>query len=88
MNLCTTDNNCGVPFADYSEKSLNGTDRDYQNLSKIANTPIAELTKNNPSLLIFPQVLGAHDDGIEEQEIFNLHGDSEKLENVILKIGS
>lgn len=83
MNLNATDNNCGASFT-----SLGGTDRDYQNLSKIANTPIAELAKNNPSLLIFPQVLGAHDDGIEEQEIFNLHGDSEKLENVLLKTGN
>lgn len=89
MNLCTTDNNCGKPpLKSLAVAGEQVTKDDYANLSKIANTPVAELTKNNPSLLIFPQVLGAHDDGIEEQEIFNLHGDSEKLENVILKTGN
>ncbi len=88
MNLCTTDNNCGVQFVGSSEKTLHGTKSDYDNLSKIANTPILELVKNNPSLLVFPQILGAHDDGIEEQEIFNLHGNPEKLENVKLKTGN
>ena len=88
MNLHTTDNNCGKPFLNLADTGQQVTKADYQNLSKIANTPIAELTKNNPSLLIFPQVLGAHNDGIEEQEIFNLHGDSEKLENVTLKTGN
>ena len=88
MSLCTTDNNCGVQFAGNSEKSLHGTKSDYGNLSKIANTPILELVKNNPSLLVFPQILGAHDDGIEEQGIFNLHGNPEKLEDVKLKTGN
>ena len=88
MNLCTTDNNCGAPFSGTGEKSLHGTKSDYDNLSKIANTTVAELVKENPSLLVFPQILGAHDDGIEEQEIFNLHGNPEKLENVKLETGN
>ena len=79
MNLCTTDNNCGKSFA-----SLGGIKSDYQNLNKIANTTVEELIKNNPSLLIFPQVLGAHDDDIDKQVIFNIHGNPEQLENVIL----
>lgn len=79
MNLCTTDNNCGKSFA-----SLGGIKSDYQNLNKIANTTVEELIKNNPSLLIFPQVLGAHDDDIDKQVIFNLHGNPEQFENVIL----
>ncbi len=88
MNLHTTDNNCGAPFAGSSEKSLYGTKIDYQNLNKIANTTVEELTKNTPSLLIFPQVLGAHDDGIDEQIIFDLHGNPEQLEKVTLKTGN
>jgi len=88
MNLRTTDNNCGKSLVSLTDAGEQVTKTDYQNLSKIANTPIAELAKNNPALLVFPQVLGAHDDGIEEQEIFNLHGDSEKLENVLLKTGN
>lgn len=88
MNFRTTDNNCGVPFSGTSEKSLNGTKFDYQNLAKIANTPLSELVKSNPSLLVFPKVLGYHKDGIEDEEIFNLHGNSEKLEDVKLKTGN
>ena len=88
MNLCTTDNNCGAPFSGTDEKSLHGTKNDFDNLSKIANTTVEELVKNNPSLLVFPQILGAHDDGIEEQEVFNLHGNSEQLEKVTLKTGN
>lgn len=88
MNLCTTDNNCGVQFVGNSEKSLNGTKSDYDNLNKIANTPLSELVKNNPSLLVFPKVLGVFNDGIEEQEIFNLHGNPEKLEDVKLETGN
>ena len=83
MNLCTTDNNRGKSFA-----SLGGIKSDYQNLNKIANTTVEKLIKNNPSLLIFPQVLGAHDDDIDKQVIFNLHGNPEQLENVILTTGN
>ncbi len=82
-NLCTTDNNCDANFV-----SLGGTVSDYQNLSKIANTTVEELIKNNPFLLIFPKVAGAHDDGIGEEVIFNLHGNPEQLEKVTLKTGN
>ncbi len=85
MNLCTTDNNCGISFNKLGTDGKESTKSDYDNLSKIANTPILELVKNNPSLLVFPQILGAHDDGIEDEEIFNLHGNPEKLEDVKLK---
>lgn len=88
MSLCTTDNNCGVAFDKLGADGKKPTKSDYANLSKIANTPLSELVKNNPSLLVFPQILGAHDDGIEEQEIFNLHGNPEKLEDVKLKTGN
>ena len=88
MNLCTTDNNCGVAFNDLESNGKKPTKSDYANLSKIANTPLSELVKNNPSLLVFPQILGAHDDGIDEQEIFNLHGNPEQLEKTTLKTGN
>ncbi len=88
MNLYTTDNNCGVAFNKLETDGKEPTKSDYDNLSKIANTPILELVKNNPSLLVFPQILGAHDDGIEEQEIFILHGNPEQLEKTTLKTGN
>ena len=88
MNLCTTDNNCGVAFTSLVSETEHVRQSDYQNLNKIASTTVEELTKNNPSLLIFPQVLGAHDDGIDEQIIFNLHGNPEQLEKVTLTTGN
>ena len=88
MNLCTTDNNCGVVFTSLVSEKERVRQSDYQNLNKIANTTVEELIKNNPSLLIFPQALGSHDDGIEEQIIFNLHGNSDGLEKVTLKTGN
>ncbi len=88
MNLCTTDNNCGISFNKLETDGKESTKSDYDNLSKIANTPLSELVKNNPSLLIFPKVLGVYDDGIEDEEIFNLHGNPEKLEDVNLKTGN
>lgn len=88
MNLCTTDNNCGVTFNDLGENGAEPEKSDYDNLSKIANTSVDELIKDNPSLLIFPQVLGFHDDGIGEEPIFNLHGNPEQLGNVKLETGN
>ena len=88
MNLRTIDNNCGVAFNKLETNGSEPTQSDYQNLNKIANTTVEELTKNNPSLLIFPQVLGSHNDGIDEQEVFNLHGNPELLEKVTLKTGN
>ncbi len=88
MNLCTTDNNCGVAFTSLVSKKEPVRQSDYQNLNKIANATVEELTKNNPSLLIFPQALGSYDDGIDEQIIFNLHGNSDDLEKVTLKTGN
>ena len=66
MNLCTTDNNCGVAFTSLASENEHVRQSDYQNLNKIANTTVEELTKINPSLLIFPQALGARDDGIDD----------------------
>ncbi len=88
MNLYTTDNNCGVAFNGLGEDGSEPGKSDYDNLSKIANTSVEELTKNNPSLLVFPQVLGFHDDGIGDDPIFYLHGNPEQLGNVKLTTGN
>lgn len=81
--LRTTDNNRGVVFS-----ILSNNRDDYNNLSKIANTTIDNLIKQNERLLIFPKILGSFDDEINEQEIFNLNGDSSKLESVKLTTGN
>ncbi len=45
----------------------------YEDLQLVANKSLKELCKNQ-SLLVFPQCLGEHDDGIEEQFIVQLEG--------------
>ena len=79
-HLSTTDNNCGVVFT--GEKS------DYQNLIKIANTTIKDLTHDNSSLLVFPEVLDAFEDGIEDQHVFDLCGNPDELGKVKLTTGN
>ena len=79
-NLSTCDNNCGVTFT--------GSQADYQNLIKIANTSIKDLTDSNSSLLVFPEVQGAFEDGIEQQHVFDLSGNPDELEKVKLTTGN
>jgi len=79
-SLSTSDNNCGVVFSDL-EKA------DYQNLIKVANTSIKDLTHDNSSLLVFPEVLGSFEDGIEEQHVFDLCGNPDD-KNVKLTTGN
>lgn len=87
--LSTTDNNCGVAFPELkTDSGIKSEKSDYQNLIKIANTSIKDLTYNNDSLLVFPEVLGAFEDGIEEQHIFDLRGNPDELKSVKLTTGN
>ena len=79
MSLSICDNQLDVAFDSISG---NPTLSNYKDLLKIANTSVEALTKQNPSLLIFPEVLGTYKDGIEEESILNLYGDSEDLSKV------
>lgn len=81
--LVTTDNNCGKSFS-----SLGAEQSDYQNLIKIANTSLKDLTARNASLLVFPHDLGHFGDGIEEQHIFDICGNPEQLASVRLTTGN
>ncbi|MBP5286479.1 MAG: hypothetical protein J6Z08_01110 [Elusimicrobiales bacterium] len=64
-NLITIDN-CGQRF--YLDTDV------YDTLSVAANRPLSELIndKANKHLLIFPNALGQHEDGIADKPIFNL----------------
>lgn len=81
--IVTTDNNGGKSFS-----SLGAEASDYHNLIKIANTPVKSLTAQNASLLVFPQVLGKFEDGIEEAHIFDISGKPEQLEKFTLTTGN
>lgn len=65
---------------DYSQIPITQLrDKDRENLSKIANFTIRNLCENNNSnLLIFPQQLDIHHDGIADSYIFTM--DSQKLQ--------
>lgn len=84
-HLSTTDNNCSVVFVDIkTDSDVRPEKSDYQNLIKIANTSIKDLTHDNSSLVVFPQVLGAFADGIEKQHVFDLSGNLDELGKVKL----
>ena len=85
MSLSICDNQLDVAFDSISG---NPTLSNYKDLLKIANTSVEALTKQNPSLLIFPEVLGTYKDGIEEESILNLYGDSEDLSKVKISTGN
>lgn len=73
---------------DFLNVKGNPDKKDFNNLSLIANASVESLSKQNSSLLIFPQVLGFHDDGIEENEILKLHGNADDLSKVKISTGN
>lgn len=82
-NLITTDNNRGQGF--YLDTDV------YDTLSVAANRPLSELIndKANKHLLIFPNALGQHEDGIADKPIFNLwKNQSENAENATITTGN
>ena len=73
-HLTLTDNNFHNPpklidVAKETEAAIHA----YEDLQLVANKSLKELCKNQ-SLLVFPQCLGDHDDGIEEQFIVQFEG--------------
>lgn len=68
----------------------------YQDLQQVAGKSLKELWKGNPSLLVFPPVLGEHQDGIQELSICQLEGSPrynqekqiESVEEVKIKTGN
>lgn len=84
-NLSIQDNQLDFDFLNVKG---NPDKKDFNNLSLIANASVESLSKQNSSLLIFPQVLGFHDDGIEENEILKLHGNADDLSKVKISTGN
>ncbi len=73
-HLTLTDNNFHNPpkFLDVA-KETDSAIHAYEDLQLVANKSLKELCKNQ-SLLVFPQCLGEHDDGIEDQFVVQLEG--------------
>ena len=73
-HLTLTDNNFHNPpkLLEVAQSSASAI-HTYEDLQLVANKSLKELCKNQ-SLLVFPQCLGEHDDGIEDQFIVQLEG--------------
>lgn len=82
-HLATTDNNLGKTLCDL-KCSAESAAEVYKDLSAIANIPLKELCRKNPSLIVFPQILGNEQDGIEELCICELNGSVETPEKAKL----
>lgn len=74
-HLTLTDNNFANPVSltTLLEDNVQAQILVYEDLQLVGNKSLKELCKNQ-SLLVFPQCLGEHDDGIEEQFIFQFEG--------------
>ena len=81
--LAATDNNLGKTLCDLNCSAESAAEV-YKDLSAIANIPLKELCKKNPSLIVFPQILGNEQDGIEELCICELSGSVEMPEKAKL----
>ena len=75
-HLATTDNNLGVSLSALACANENAAEV-YKDLSNVANLPLKELCAKNPSLIVFPKILGQAHDGIEEEKIFEMSGNFE-----------
>lgn len=95
-HLTLTDNNFHNPpkLLEVAQSSASAIHA-YEDLQLVANKSLKELCKNQ-SLLVFPQCLGEHDDGIEDQFVVQLEGsakfnDEEKIiscDDVKIKTGN
>ena len=86
INLITTDN-----IGKKLQKICNNENFGdiYDTLTVAANRPLSELAKSNENLLIFPNALGQHEDGIADKPIFNLwKNQSENAENATVTTGN
>lgn len=86
INLITTDN-----IGKKLQKICNNENFGdiYDTLTVAANRPLSELAKSNENLLIFPNALGQHEDGIADKPIFNLwKNQSENAENATVITGN
>ena len=73
-HLTLTDNNFhNPPKLLEVAKETDSAIQAYEDLQLVANKSLKDLCKNQ-SLLVFPQCLGEHDDGIEEQFIVQFEG--------------
>ena len=75
-HLSTTDNNLGISLSALACTGENAAEV-YKDLSNVANLPLKELCTKNPSLIVFPKILGQARDGIEEEKIFEMSGNFE-----------
>lgn len=76
----TKDNNRGEPLVLSEDCCID-------DLNCIANRNLIDLQKDNPDLLIFPDVLGKYHDDVEKSHIFSLQDDTLRTYNLMGFIG-
>ena len=77
-----------IPITDNSCKKYNLADSDRDNLQKIADVKISELSlDDNPNLLVFPQNLNRYGDKIGDSLIISLRGDEIATGNIMGYVG-
>ncbi|MGL4854834.1 MAG: 5-methylcytosine restriction system specificity protein McrC [Lentisphaeria bacterium] len=84
--MITSDNNCGKNFSELGYWGREITDREKEDLEKIANCKISNL-ENSRNLLIFPHSLSQTRDKIQENLIFSLDTDKLITYNIMGFIG-
>ena len=75
-----------IRLIDYKKESITNK-HDIENLRKIANKPLKELTKNwDSQLIVFPKEIGDNYDGVEDSKIINMSesGDTAFIETTDL----
>lgn len=91
LRLKTTDNNCSKKITGLIKKSSRAEDSEafsaahYSSLSRIANVPLKELSRN---LLVFPYEIDKSYGAISELPIFEMCGCLENLSEVKIKTGN
>lgn len=86
LHIHTTDNNLGKTVSQISQDSF--TKNHFDSLLRIANFPLSELCATNPDLLVFPPKAKDSFGKIDDQKIFEMSGNAEKLADVKIKTGN
>ncbi len=84
LHIHTTDNNCGknVSFSDEFNKNH------FDSILRIANFPLSELCAKNDEILVFPPKVKDSFGKIDDEKIFEMTGNAEKLADIKIKTGN
>lgn len=96
LHIKTTDNNCLKRISEISKDVRKNNsdfekiflDSHYDELSRIANVPLKELTEKNKNLLVFPMDIEKSNGKIGELSVFEMYGSPENPVELKIKTGN